>query len=148
MHCYADLSRAREEAADDRPWLHPDGLFDDASTVAVGVVGGVLVAVPGTALALFATTSGWSLLAAPLLWIAVAAFVARTRTAFGAVRKASYLVAATLVVVPLFWFTDPVKGGTFGGRVLAFVASEVVLVPLALLLVGFGYWVGGKAPAE
>lgn len=139
----------REVAGDvDRDWFHPESLLDDVSTGVVGIVAGLVVGSLATVLALFATGSALAFLVGPVGWVGVGLYVGRTRSVFRAVRKACYLIAPTLVAVPLFWFGDAPEGGDFAGRVVAFVASEVVVLPVALLVVGIGYWLGGKAPEE
>jgi hypothetical protein len=137
---------AGEEVADDRGWFHPDSLLDDASTALVGVVAGVVVGFLLMLVLLLGTGAEVTFLAWPVALVAVALYVGHSRTAFGAVRKACYLLAPTLVAVPLFWFGEAPEGGEFAGRVLAFIVSEAVVGPVALAVAGVGYWVGGRAP--
>lgn len=138
-----------ERSADgDGGWFRPDGLLDDVSTAAVGIVGGLVVGLLAMVLVLFATGSPWGFLVGPVCWVGVGLHVGWTRSVFDAVRKACYLVAPALVALPLLWFGEAPQGGSFGGRLVAFAISEAVVVPVALLLVGAGYWVGGKAPDD
>lgn len=142
-----DPRTAREDAgADDRGWLHPDSLLDDVSTGAVGIVAGLIVGFLAMVLALLATGSALAFLVGPVGWVGAGLYVGWTRSVFRAVRKACYLIAPTLAALPLFWFGDAPQGGDVGGRIVAFVLSEAVVLPVALVLVGVGYWIGGKAP--
>lgn len=131
---------------EDRDWFHPESLLDDVSTGVVGIVAGLVVGSLATVLALFATGSALAFLVGPVGGVGVGLYVGRTRSVFRAVRKACYLIAPTLVAVPLFWFGDAPEGGNFAGRIVAFVVTELAVLPVALLLVGLGYWIGGKAP--
>lgn len=142
----ASASTAGGSAGDEYGRFHPDSLIDDASTALVGVLAGVVVGFLLMVVLLFGTGAEVTALAWPVTLVAVALFVGHTRTAFGAVRKACYVLAPTLVAVPLFWFGEAPEGGDFAGRVLAFALSEAVVVPVALAVVGIGYWVGGRAP--
>lgn len=139
-------SRRDDATAGDRGWFHPDSLLDDASTGAVGILAGFVVGFLAMVLAVPTTNSAVGFLVWPVGWVAVGLYVGRTRSTFGAVRKACYVVAPTLVVLPMFWFAPALEGGSAGGRIFAFVVSEVVLLPVAAALAGLGYWVGGKAP--
>lgn len=129
-----------------RDWLHPESALDDLSTGAVAVGAALVVGFLAMVLVLFTTGSPWGFLVGPVVAVSAGLHVGRTWTVFGAVRKACYLIAPTLVAVPVFWFGEAPQGGSFGGRVVAFVVSEAVVLPVALVLVGVGYWVGRKAP--
>lgn len=134
-----------DEAAG-RGWLHPDGLFDNVTTVGVGVVAGLFAGVLAALLVAFALPGGWPFLVGGVGWLAAALYVARTRTAPGAVRKAGYLLAQLLAMLPVFLAaTAPMQTDTLGNRVGVALILAVFVLPFAAGFAIVGYLVGRVA---
>lgn len=169
MHCYADLpagdagrgdppgsagalhgTAATAPSATDgeRGWLHPDGPLDDASTVAVGLVGGLFAAVVAGVGLVWVLPGGLPFLVGAAGGVGAAIYVARTPTVFGATRKAGYLLAALLAVLPaLFAFTAEMQENTVGERLGVLVVLGIFVWPVALVLAGVG-WLAGRRARE
>lgn len=140
----AARERAGEKAEEAAAWIDPDSLLDDVSTVVVGVVTAVLTLVLGTILA-YGILPPVVDAAAP--WIALAAtagaglWVGRTRSVFGAARKAGLVVGAQVALVPVAfalampWESagDAVGGGFFLG---------IIFWPIAAIVAGVGWVLG------
>jgi hypothetical protein len=142
-------------AADDGPGehgdlldrlFHPEGFLDDSLTVVLGVVVGLVCGVVALIVVGASAGGGPGLLAALVAWIGVTGWLVRQYSLFGAVRSGCYAVAVALLALPVVGLTDAAQGGTFGGRVLLFLAGEVVFGLLALPLVGIGYTAGRRRP--
>lgn len=124
-------------------WLHPDSAFDDASTATVGIVGGLFDGFLVGLLAAWAlppaVQSSWTAALAVLGWLLSTAWIAWTRSVFGAVRKAAYSFAVLVALAPLFLgyaLADP--------GVLSF---GIVAWPVAGIAAGGG-WVAGRGALE
>jgi hypothetical protein len=165
MHCEADLpasdfdARETSDGSDadfsadesggdrsadtddpDRGWLDPDGLLDNVSTVGVGVVGGIVVGVVLTVVVLLPLPGGLPFAAGLVGWLAATAWIARTRSVFGAVRRAGYLVGGLLAVLPLVVGAfAPMAENTVGSRIGFAIVLCVFVWPLAggAAVVGF-----------
>lgn len=142
-----EVDRGDAAAADDdrdAGWLDPDGPLDNSLTVVVGIVVGLLVGL-GSFVVLGSirndSVTGLLVLA---LWLGTTLSLARQRTLLGAVRLGCYAVAVVLVALPLVVFTGAAEGGNAAGALLLFVIAELVFGVVALVLVGVGYWAGGR----
>lgn len=132
---------------DRRSWLHPDSLLDDSMTVAVGLVAGVLAGVLTSVILLWLLPGALPFLVGMAAWVGATIYVARTRTVFGATRKAGYLLGGLLVVLPvLFAFTAEMQENTPDERLGLLAVLAFFAWPVAAVLAGAGYWLGGKAP--
>jgi len=109
--------------------LAPDGIVDDALTVLVGVVGGLVVGVVGTVVLGLITGSGWAVPFGLAAWLGATAYLVRRRTVQGAVAKSGYAVAVVLLCVPVIALSPalPVDGG-LGERGGLFVVLLVFVV--------------------
>lgn len=169
MHCEADLPAANfgrsepsapapdvppapgtttgEPAAEEKGWLHPDSLLDDVSTGAVGVVGGLLVGIVATFELLF-LVGGWGLPVGLVVWLGATGYVGWTRTVFGAARKAGYLLAGLVALLPLVLAVTPsMEDPSLAGRLVALVVTGIVAWPIALVLAGAG-WLAGRSAVD
>lgn len=144
-----ETDRAAGRTAAAGAWIDPDSLLDDVSTAMVGTVGG-LVAIP-----LVALVSYWLLPAAvegaafPLGLAAGAGgglWVARTRTVFGAARKAGFGLGGLLALVPLS-LGVALPWESAGDAVGGIFVFGVFLWPVAAALAGIG-WVLGRGGVE
>jgi hypothetical protein len=127
----------RDERAETAGWLHPHSLLDDVSTGVVGVVGGLLVGVvtaPVSTWLLPDALEAWTLPMTLGAWFAATVWIARTRTVFGAVRKAGLAVGGLVALVPI---AVSIALGDASGLLLG-----IVLWPVALVVAGVGYAVG------
>ncbi|MEF8882304.1 MAG: zinc-ribbon domain-containing protein [Halapricum sp.] len=124
--------------------LDPDGFVDNALTVVVGIVGGILVGIVGTIVLTVATESGWGLLFGILLWLGSTAYLVRRRTVQGAVSKAAYAVALVLLLVPLIALSPVVEAsGGLQERGTSFLGMLLFVIVPASIVAGFG-WVAGR----
>lgn len=126
-----------------RGWLHPDSLQDDVATLTVGIVGGVLDGFVLLLLTIWALprdvqSSGASAVAI-VGWLGTTVWIASTRTAFGAVRKAGYLFAGLLALTPPFV--------TFALRDPEALLSGVVVWPAAAVVAAAG-WAAGRGDVD
>lgn len=126
--------------------FHPEGVLDDSLTVVLGIVVGLICGF--VALIVVGATAGGApgFLAALLAWVGVTGWLARQYSLFGAVRGGCYALAVALLALPIIALTDAAEGGTFGGQVILFLVSEVVIAVFALPLVGIGYVAGRRRP--
>lgn len=133
--------RTAEEAA---AWIDPDSLLDDVSTVMVAVVAAVVTLVLGTMLA-YGILPPVVDAAAP--WIALAAtggaglWVGRTRSVFGAARKAGLVVAAQIALVPVA-FVAATSWESVGDAVGGVIVVGLLLWPAAAVVAGVGWVLG------
>ncbi|AGN00514.1 hypothetical protein L593_02815 [Salinarchaeum sp. Harcht-Bsk1] len=81
--------------------LDPQGIVDDALTVVVGILGGIVVGLVATVVLLILTGSGWALLFGFVGWLGATAYLVRRRTVQGAISKSAYAVAAVFLLIPL-----------------------------------------------
>jgi len=165
MHCEADLPPGDPGSGTDTDvttstnpdaatssgtgdaWLDPDGLLDDVSTVGVGVVAGLLAGVIASATLLFALPDLWPFVAGLAVWAGATAWIARTRTVFGTVRKAGYLVGALLAVAPLLLVaTAPFAADTLGQRLTGVPVFGIFAWPVGLVAAGVGWLAGHGRP--
>lgn len=163
MHCEVDLPTGPEEARADTGglsadvteadpgmptgdsrgrygWLDPESTLDDVSTVAVGIVAGLLVGLLLVPLGIWALPDPQEDLAVGIAlagWLAASIWVGYTRTVFEATRKAGYALGVLVALVPVAvaWAIQDAGALLFG----------VVLWPIAVLLVGGGYGIGTLA---
>jgi hypothetical protein len=174
MHCSADLTeeQAAADADGDEAWeqtetvptdsggragtesdaggdtggqlLDPEGLVDDTLTVAVGIVGGVVVGVVGTVVLAALTGSAWTVLFGLVAWLGATASLVRRRTVQSAVARTGYAVAVVLLLVPVVAFSPimDVEGG-LGERGGLFVALLVFVAVPAGVAAAVG-WVASR----
>lgn len=129
-------------------WLSPASLLDDSMTVAVGLVGGLLAAVVVSVALVWVLPDVLPLLVGAAAGVGTAVHVARTRTVFGATRKAGYLLAALLAASPaLFAFTAEMQENALGERLGLLVVLGVFVWPVALVLAAGG-WLAGRRTRE
>ena len=134
-------------ARDDDRLLDPDGLLDDVSTVMVGAVGGLLAGVLLLPLAVWLFPDPLESLVLPVAvvgWLAATAWMVRTRTVFGAVRKAGYALGGLLALVPPLAAVAATQDGPVAA-LGATVLFGVFVWPVALVVAGVGYVVGRAA---
>jgi hypothetical protein len=127
----------------------PDGLADDVSTVAVGAVGGFLAGVAATVTLLFPLPTYWPFAVGITVWVAGTVWIAATRSVFGAVRKAGYLLGGWLAFLPVaFALAAPMATDTVGSRLGFLVVLGVFVWPLAAVAGGVGFLGGRLAGGE
>ena len=122
--------------------LDPDSLLDDVSTVMVGGGGGLLDGVLLVLLTIWLLPDGFE---GASFWLGLAGgagaglWIARSRTVFGAARKAGYSLGGLLALVPFAVAVALVDGGAlfFG----------LCLWPVAFVVVGLG-WLLGKGGVD
>lgn len=171
MHCSADLTgRGPVDGADegdvgggdgdrgghggrsdhgdggDSSLLDPDGLLDDSLTVAVGVVGGLVVGIVATFALLF-FDAGLALLGV-VVWLGATVYLVRLRTVQEAVSRAAYGVALVLLLVPLVPLSPAVETSSGGDRVVGVVVLGVLVGIPALVAAGVGYLASRYVPEE
>ena len=124
--------------------LAPDGVVDDTLTVAVGIVGGLVVGVVGTLVLAMLTGSGLALGFGMVAWLAATAYLVRRRTVQAAIAKGAYAVAGVLLLVPIAALSPAVSvdGGIEERGGLFFVLFVFVAAP-ALVAVAIG-WVASR----
>jgi hypothetical protein len=130
--------------ASDGQLLDPDGLVDNALTILVGIVGGLIAGLVGTIVLGVVTSSGYGVLFGILAWLVTTAYLVRQRTVQGAISKSGYAIALVLLLVPLIALSPFVNiGGGLSERGGLFVVLLVsVGVPAAIAaVVG---WVAGR----
>jgi len=142
-------SPADEEPDHGGAWIDPNSLLDNVSTVAVGVGAGLVTIVLAALVTFWLLPEGFE---GAAVWLGLAAgaggglWIARTRTVFGAARRAGYALGGLLALVPvavsvaLSW-QDP--GDAIGGAVV----FGLFLWPVALVVVGLG-WLLGKGGVD
>lgn len=174
MHCEADLPAADPGAVDaptptatptgsggtdavpaagtadgDRGLLHPDGLLDDTLTTVVGVVAGVVAGILVTTAAVFALPGGWPFLVGVVAWVGVTVAVVRNRSVAGGASTASYLVALSLLALPVvLGGTAPMAEAGVESQVGFAVVLAVFAWPVAGVLGVVGWLVGRGAVGE
>jgi hypothetical protein len=140
----AARERAGERADEAAAWLDPDSLLDDVSTLMVAVVTAVVTLGLGTML-----TYGLlpSVVDDASPWIALAAtagaglWVGRTRSVFGAARKAGLVVAGQIALVPVA-FVAATSWESVGDAIGGVVVVGIFLWPAAAVVAGVGWVLG------
>lgn len=74
--------------------------MDNTLTVIVGILGGLIIGVLGTAVLIFLTQSAWGAAFGFAAWLGATAYLVRRRYVMDAVSKTAYGIAAVLMVVP------------------------------------------------
>jgi hypothetical protein len=134
----ADVSTGDEAGDRAERLIAVDSRLDNALTLVVGVVGGLVVGVGSTVVLLILTSSTWGVGLGVLAWLAVTAYLVRQPTVLQAVSKASFGVAIVLLLVPLVAFA-PSSGETRGmTRVILFVSMLGAVVIPAGITAGAG----------
>jgi hypothetical protein len=124
--------------------LAPDGLVDDTLTVAVGIVGGLIVGVVGTVVLGLLTESAWALPFGLVTWLGATAYLVRRRTVQAAVAKSGYAVAAVLLLVPVIALSPTVSiDGGSGNRGGAFL-TLLVFVSVPAGVAAFIGWIASQ----
>jgi len=107
---------ARASTPADEQLLHPDGFVDNALTVVVGILAGIVVGLVGTVVLTILTGSALGLLFGFVAWLGSTAYLVRRRTVQGAIAHGAYAVAVVFLLVP-FVAVSPfvsVDGGVVG----------------------------------
>jgi hypothetical protein len=140
----AARERASERADEAAAWLDPNSLLDNVSTVMVAVVTAVVTLGLGTMLAYGLMPS---VLDAAAPWLALAAtagaglWVGRTRSVFGAARKAGLVVAGQIALVPVA-FVAATSWESVGDAIGGVVVIGIFLWPAAAVVAGVGWVLG------
>jgi hypothetical protein len=127
--------------------LDPDGIVDNALTVGVGIVGGIVIGFVGTIVLAVLTGSAWAILFGLLVWLGSTAYLVRHRTVQGAVAKTGYAIAAVLLAIPLIALTPAMDGGGLVDRGMTFVGLLLFFVIPAGIVAAVG-WVASQFVPE
>lgn len=134
----------REDAVEgERGWFPFDSPWGTAATAATGVAAGIAVGGLLAALLHVAANDVWARMIGGVAAVGTILYTTRARTVSGTFRRACLLIAALVAVAPTIWFAGDVGVNDLTGRVLLFAATELVAVPTAVLVAGFGRRVAG-----
>lgn len=136
------------EAGEQTGLLDPDGIADNTLTIVVAIVAGLVIGVLGTFALAIITESTLGFLVGFVGWLGATAYLARQRTVQGAITRGLRGVALVLLLFPFIWFSPAMEGGTFGGRVIIFVVTLVIIAIPAALLGGVSLLVAQTIPEE
>jgi hypothetical protein len=124
--------------------LDPDGIVDNALTIAVGIGGGVVVGLVGTIVLGVATGSVWAIPFGVLAWLGSTAHLVRQRTVQGAISKTGYAIAIVLLAIPLITLSPAVTiDGGLAGRGASFLILLVSMAFPASIAAAIG-WIAGR----
>lgn len=164
MHCSADLTdeqrvadsdgdgtwdRTPDSVQESSSLLDPDGLLDDSLTVVVGIVGGTVAGIVGTAVLGFLTGSGFAVLFGIVAWLLVTVYLVRLRTVQEAISKSGYATAVVILTIPLLALSPvvSVEGGASARGGLFVVLLFLVVVPAAIAA-GIGWAASRFVPEQ
>lgn len=125
--------------------LDPEGLADNALTLVVAVLGGLLIGFVSVFAFLF-SLGAFGLLLALVAWLGSTVYLASRHTVFGAVRYGAYALAGLVLLIPL-GFAVAIDGGVLE-RLLLLVMFGIPFGIVAVVVGGIGYLVGLGAPDE
>ncbi len=123
--------------------LDPSGAIDDTLTVIVGIVGGCIIGLIATFIALVLTAHLAGALLGLVAWLGSTAYLVRRHYLLDAVAKTAYGIAAVVLLVPTI---AVIFEGTLYDRGLVFVALFITAAIPAALAAGVGWFASRYVP--
>jgi hypothetical protein len=125
--------------------LDPEGLADNALTLVVAILGGLLIGFVSLFAFLF-SLGVFGLLVALVAWLGSTVYLASRHTVFGAVRYGAYALACLLLLIPV-GIAVAIDGAILE-RIVVLVMAGVPVGIVAIVIGGVGYLVGLGAPED